>query len=500
MNASKNHIMRQLLIPLLLVFSTVLCAQQPDSTKISALSAKLSEYYEALKYESIDVQKAECDFLIDTASDSLVRQFVALDVFNHYLQSKLMGSENVAVHIFDKWFSSGKIGMKTEEDYMAAKVYAEFNRQSLIGEGAPELELKSIDGSPVAMSLDRGRFSVVYFYDTDCAKCKVETIFLKNLFANVDYPVDVYAIYTGDNLSAWMSYIKDRMPDLKAVHLWDPQLESDFQRKYGVVQTPRLFLVNPEGIIMGRGLDVSTLEMMLDDIFGQKTLEYGSQESIDLFDGIFGEGSPSVEQVNGVADYIYDRTLSKGDTLMFRQLSGDYLYYLASRSGEAFKEGLCYHIDKNISNPVWTSADDSLKVVGFAGIMDDLLSRAAPGTVIPSLKVPGTLYTWKGERQAKLSLNRLGGNMNVIIFYTEGCEVCAAEKEAALGLLSMGRDRSLRRNARKTKVFMVNIDGILSSDPDLSTRLMDSFDLSSLPFIVITDSKGVILRRYASLQ
>ena len=47
---------------------------------------------------------------------------------------------------------------------------------------------------------------------------------------------------------------------------------------------------------------------------------------------------------------------------------------------------------------------------------------------------------------------------------------------------------------------MVNVDSLMDNDASLASLLMDSFDLSSLPFIMITDSKGVVQRRYVSLQ
>jgi len=192
---------------------------------------------------------------------------------------------------------------------------------------------------------------------------------------------------------------------------------------------------------------------------------------------------------------------------MFRQMAGDYLYYLAYHSGEGVKEGLRYHIDRNIlSCDVWESADDSLKVVGFAQMMSDLLSKAAPGTLVPGIKVPGQLCTWRGEKFKDQRLDKLKKKVNIIIFYTEGCEVCAAQKAAAMDLLrgdvapeQNGFDgKESYADKRDINVFIVNVDKIISSDPALATRLMDSFDLSVLPYILITDSEGVVLRRYVS--
>ena len=75
------------------------------------------------------------------------------------------------------------------------------------------------------------------------------------------------------------------------------------------------------------------------------------------------------------------------------------------------------------------------------------------------------------------------------MFVTDGCHVCAEEKEAA---------RALAASDKTVKVLMINVDEILSSDPDLAARLFDSFDLSTLPFILQTDRKGVVERRYIS--
>ena len=488
-------------------------ARQADSTKTAALGDKLAEYYETLKHESLNVQKNECDFLIESTSDSLLRQFVALDIYGHYRDSKIMGAENVAVHVYDKWFASGQVKMRNEAELSAARAFADFNRRSLIGEKAPSIYMETMDGSALEVfgpEDGMGSFRILYFYDTDCSKCELETSLLRQLLKSKDYPVELYAIYAGDDPLAWKNYAARRLFIDGAIHLWDPSLVSDFQEKYGVTATPRLFLVAPDGIILGRGLDVNALQTLLDGIFAPRTLEYGTSESEALYDGIFSAsgGQPSEGEVKGMSDYIADRTLARGDTLLFRQMAGDYLYYLASHSGEGVKEGLRYHIDRNIfSQDVWKSADDSLKVVGFAQIMSDLLSKAAPGTVVPGIKVPGQLYTWRGEKFRSKRLDKLNKKVNIMIFYTEGCEVCAAQKAAAQALLRgdvapeqagvVGKDSHV--DSRDINVFMINMDKIMASDPALATRLMDSFDLSTLPYILITDSEGVVLRRYVSL-
>ena len=76
------------------------------------------------------------------------------------------------------------------------------------------------------------------------------------------------------------------------------------------------------------------------------------------------------------------------------------------------------------------------------------------------------------------------------MFVTDGCHKCAAEKEAA---------RRLASDDKRTKVLIVNVDEVLACEPGLADRLFGSFDLSSLPFILETDRKGRIVRRYVTL-
>lgn len=493
--------MKKILFISFLFLALSVQGQGLDSLRREALAGKLGEYFGAIIKEPVSVQAAEADFMIEAASDSLVRQFVAQWIYEHYLESPLMGAESVAIHIFDEWFLPGKVRMDSDIDLLNARIHADFNRMSLIGEKAPGLAMEALDGSFVEMytgSDKGGRHRVLYFYDTDCAKCRIETILLRNMLNTESFPVEFYAVYVGDDRPEWETYVKEKLnvdeSEMKVTHLWDPTLESDFQRKYGVIQTPRLFLIAPDGTILGRGLDTKALSAMLHNIFDQVELVYGGKESEDLFDQVFAlEENPSKDDVIYISEYINTNTLERGDTVMFRQLTGDLMYYLASRIGEGFKEGLSHLLDNQIlpRNDIWKSQDDSLKIIGYAEILSDILSRAVPGTAVPDLRLPGVLVSGRKSKEGSFRLRKLRGRDNVIMFYTVGCPVCDAEKAAA---------RNLVQEDPKVKVLMVNVDDIVENDPALADELFKSFDLTSLPFIIQTNKKGQILRRYISLQ
>ena len=498
--------MKRLIIILAAFFAAAVIssAQQLDSAKRVLLDEKLAEYTAAIEREGVQAQKEECDFLIGSSTDSLVRQYVALRLYDHYMSSKVMGAEAVAIHIFDTWFLPGKVSMGDDMDLMTARVYAEFNRQSQIGMQAPELTMEAMGGDIVTLfpSGDnvKDRHSVLFFYDTDCAKCKVESILLSHLLEEEDYPIDFYAIYTGDNRESWEAYVAERFDfptgRTKVTHLWDPTLDSDFQRKYGILQTPRMYLIRPDQVIKGRGLDTYALALMLNEILAHPDLDYGNPQMDPLFDNLLAHSTET--GVKAAADYLAQSQLHAGDTTMCRQLLGDFLYYLAPKTGQAMKEGTKYLINEYIlgRNDIWNTADDTLKVVGFAEIMDDLLSKSMQGSRIADIKVPGELLTAAKSAKKTMNLRKLKGESNIIIFHTNGCNICAAEIAAARNIIS----QLDRKQKNKIKVFLVNVDDIMASDPALASKLFDSFDLSSLPFIISTDKKGIIDSRYVTLR
>ena len=241
-------------------------AQGPDSTALAALDAKLSEYLEVLTPQVERVKEGECDFLIESTEDSLLRQRIALKIYDFYITSHVMGDEAVAIHVFDKWFADGKVAMLSDIDLMNARIFADFNRNSLLGCTAPRLSLLNMGGG-IEQAPAEGRISVLFFYDTGCTKCKVETILMKQLLQSGKYSFDFFAIYTGASRPEWETFIEKNYsfetPGVTVHHLWDPDLNSDYHRLYGVLQTPRIFMVAPDGEIIGRGLDTEATIKLL---------------------------------------------------------------------------------------------------------------------------------------------------------------------------------------------------------------------------------------------
>lgn len=418
--------------------------------------ALLQEYLAALDACDIPTKIEECDFIISNC-DSASRTATALKVFGHFRDSRLMGDENVAVHVADRWILGNEGGETTSEalasadsSILAVRNYADFNRASLLGMKAPLLPEAGLD------SFSTEKPTVLWFYDTDCAKCKLEAVKLEDFFSRRS-DCKLVTFYIGDDISRWKEFVRSHftnVPDTRQIS--DPTGTTDFRHKYSVTATPRMFFIDTEGTIAGRMLDVESLERLLDE-------------------------------------------REKREKAAVSEL----FYQLVPLRGEDAKNALEYLIDTRIlcKDSPFNTAEDSLMVVNFAQIQKELLSKARPGSRIAPLKVRGSLNGHKAKEYRLDRLSRACGRQRipsdgrkerreicgktVIVFHTTGCHKCEAELKAA--------------ESMNINVLEINIDDIQKSSPETFARLLDSFDLTTLPLLIETDRHGIILRRYFSL-
>lgn len=566
------------------------CFAQVDSTRLAELDKRLEIYFQILEPENVDVKSRECDLLIDSAKDSLLRQHIALKAYDHYLNSTLMGDEGVAVHLTDTWFAPGLVSMGGEEVIFNAKIFADFNRQSLLGKPAPSFAMESFEGDSVSFGGRSERYRVLLFYDTDCAKCKLELMRLRPLLDSRDWPVDLYAVYTGGDKESWGKWLSERMninaPRTRIFNLWDPEVKSDYQMKYGVLQTPRMFLIDKEGTIIGRGLDSDALERLLDiTLPGFVDYEYGGAASAALMDDLFASydesssdslshrGSdssrmhpdrspspsrrPTPTRILSMAKTLESSTLSKADTVSFKHLEGDLLYWLTSRRDELSKEGTLPFINEYIlSRPgIWNTQDDTLKVVGLARMMKDLLSRTPVGSKLPKAKdlIPrissaeslSNVPAQPDRTREQAEINNRAQAFDRAPEHTDinnrDQAFDRSPEQAAVSAKAYGNHTSIQPRNYANVSFLrdwtrkwnrlrgkggyivfhtegcpvckaelaaadslglrtldVNVDEIMISNPDLAKSLLDTFDLSSMPLILHVGRHGIILRRYLS--
>lgn len=229
------------------------------------LDSLLDVYCRTMQQEPQEVKQNECDFMIRSAEDSITRQHIARKLFDYYVAAPLMGEESIAIYLYDKWFATGTLSVGNEFAQMDAEIFVTFNRNNQIGMDAPVLSLADAEGAMTRLPSE-GRTSVLFFFDVTCSKCRAQIGLFPSVLADVDFPLDFFAVYCGSDEDAWGSF-RDSFSignsNINVIHLWDPDMDSDYQRQYGVISTPKVFVVEPTGTILGRRLEPDSLKELL---------------------------------------------------------------------------------------------------------------------------------------------------------------------------------------------------------------------------------------------
>lgn len=234
----------------------------PEDTAV--LYSTLNEYLKAL--DGVDMLEAcsETDIIISSVSDSLLRNEVATRVYRHFRDSKYMGAENVAVYVYDRWFATFRTLFADPDEFDGASLYAFVNRESLLGCPAPSLTLEDLDGKECTLpSLKRP--AVLFFYSVGCPKCLYISRELKKILQG--RKLDLYAVYVGEDDREWAEYAKTELNVKSSSRTRVHHLKSGDSAcsvKYGVIATPRLFLIARDGVIVGRNLDAAALRTLLE--------------------------------------------------------------------------------------------------------------------------------------------------------------------------------------------------------------------------------------------
>ncbi|MAJ98659.1 MAG: TlpA family protein disulfide reductase [Flavobacteriales bacterium TMED288] len=196
------------------------------------------------------------------ASDELFEYIINWSTYK-YESSKIMGHDGVFVHIVYKYFMTGQVNWI--DDVKLTNIIDKAMRlnPNLIGKKAPFLKLKNENNEYKDLHKITSDYTVLSFYDPDCGHCKKEIPKIKNVTDGFSKKVvQVYAVCTEFDSTIWKQFIKKNQLD-KWINVIDIENQSNFRRKYNIMGTPRLYLLDKNKVIIAKQIDSSTLEEIL---------------------------------------------------------------------------------------------------------------------------------------------------------------------------------------------------------------------------------------------
>jgi len=488
-------------------------AQATDTTKHTSMTTEdVSLILGTLNGSLVKDIIPRVDMLINTARSEEQKIFLVEAVYDYYHASKIMGYDEVAVYVADAYILNGRVKLSDQDKYMMIKLYADANRNSLIGMSAPELNLPDINGQEISFRNCRGDYKLLLFYEDDCPVCKRQIPKLMEYLKTYSgKKLTFYRVYTQADREKWVSWVADMArnyklsPKVSVVDVWDPDMKSDFIHKYGVISTPQMFLVLKNNMIVGRSLTPGAVEQVI-NMFDELPDRYDS-----VFNPVFLPLAGSVDQdmtkITDAVDVFFNDSKDNPD---FFHESMFYLFqYLKKQENYNLQKGAVYLAEKYIVNmpAMWegvtfvdegetsgsTLRADYSSVNEFIGATKESVRKFKLnqlGETVTDLP----LVTSKGE---SFSFLKTSASYTVLFFYSTGCAVCEAagadmkrvaaeyaEDNVEFVAVYAGKDKNWPSTVSEVTPKWIEV-----WDKKGKSGMYQKFDLDGLPRIYLLDDK-----------
>lgn len=228
--------------------------------------AKLEEYFNKLVLPYPDSQMVEADTMLARTKNSP-------DLFKYSLwwltrnaeQSKIMGMDEVFVHLVEKYYMKGDAYWLSNDDLQKYIDRAQKIAPNVIGNLAPEIVMQDINGKTIKLSDVKAKYTILVFWMPSCGHCqeeipKLDSVYEASLKAK---GAKVYAVRTEDDPQQWQDFIKKHHLE-DWINVYDPNRTSDYRAKYDVYQTPIIYLLDDHKIIRGKRLDHANIGQVID--------------------------------------------------------------------------------------------------------------------------------------------------------------------------------------------------------------------------------------------
>lgn len=224
---------------------------------------RLERYIKNLVVQTPDSLIKEADFLIKKASvNDDIKSFVVYYIASQYENPKTVGTEDVWVHLAEKYYLSGEMGISDESKKRISEKVNTL-KYLLVNKPFPALSVFDPTGKKVSVQSIAADYTVLFFYAPTCGHCKEASPVLKAFYEkNKASGVKVMTISTEHNVEEWKSFLTTYKMD-GMINTFDSMKEIDFNRKFDVVTTPTVYVLDKNKKIIARKMPVDQLDDFL---------------------------------------------------------------------------------------------------------------------------------------------------------------------------------------------------------------------------------------------
>jgi thiol-disulfide isomerase/thioredoxin len=190
--------------------------------------------------------------------------------------SKVMGMDESFVYIVENYYMKGKAFWL--KDSMLEKYYKRARQisPSTLGNPAANLKVADINGNIMSFGDEyiKHDYTLVTFWSSDCGHCKREVPAIDSIVRTLlpKYNIGIIGFHTEDVGEKWRSFVRDhKLTDDLWRHVHDPSGLSNYFSYFDVRATPDMYIVDRNGLIVGKHVDDKKIESLLQFIENKKT-------------------------------------------------------------------------------------------------------------------------------------------------------------------------------------------------------------------------------------
>ncbi|MEX2588618.1 MAG: thioredoxin-like domain-containing protein [Chitinophagales bacterium] len=223
---------------------------------------KVVYYIDKLTPQSPDSLNKAVDVVLQRAKkNDDVFQYFTVFLLNKFAKSKVMGFDNVYVHLVENYYASGDAWWVDSTDLYRITSRAKELKPTLVGQKAPTLVLKNENDKIVAINNLPNKYTLLYFYDPDCGHCKKETpkmVKAVNEAKEKNIDIQPVAVSIDSDEEKWHKFMKEYGVDTW-INLADLNYRNNFREIYDLQSTPRAFLLDSDKKIIAKRFDSNQL-------------------------------------------------------------------------------------------------------------------------------------------------------------------------------------------------------------------------------------------------
>ncbi len=134
------------------------------------------------------------------------------------------------------------------------------------GEKAPDFQVTLIDGSSARLSDTKGKYTLLQFWGSWCGPCRSENPYLVALYRKYhEQGFEIFSVAIEQNQRNWQRAIAEDGLIWPRHSMETVDFGGPVSRQYNIRSIPALFLLNPEGDIMGVNPSPEELDKILGD-------------------------------------------------------------------------------------------------------------------------------------------------------------------------------------------------------------------------------------------